>query len=135
MINDILSIEYLSKSFLGDDTFLGSDKIIDDMTDTLRNDLAHGLGASTENMPSASVKKDLAVTDPENVSIEGVGHDSAGFTAAPTQGQYETNESAKHHKNNSSIIFDIKLCHRPNFSESFTSLTWNIAKCNWSRIQ
>ena len=34
MINDILSIEYLSKSFLGDDTFLGSDKITDDMTDT-----------------------------------------------------------------------------------------------------
>ena len=80
--------------------FLGSDKIIDDMTDTLMNNLAQSLGSCTANIPSASVKEDLAVTDSENVSIEGDGHDIASFTTFPTQGQFETNDSAKYHKNN-----------------------------------
>ena len=65
---DILSNDCLSKSVLFDDPFLGGDKITDDMTDTLMNNLASKLGVSIPSLSGVKDKTtyDLLASDPES---------------------------------------------------------------------
>ena len=53
---DILSNNCLSKSFLFDDPFLGSDKITDDMTDILMDNLTNKLGINIQSVTSSRDK-------------------------------------------------------------------------------
>ena len=102
---DILSNGYLSKSSWLDGSFIRSDKITDDMTDTLMDNLAHKFGVSIANTPSARDKEHLDLSVSEYVSTEEIRHESVNFTTGPTQGQCETNESVKSHK---TIIANIR---------------------------
>lgn len=105
---DILSNDCLSKTFLFDDPFLGGDKITDDMTDTLMNNLANKLGVSVSNTYNAKANMDPnpleSETVPDRVSV----NQAVDFSVTESyiQENSESSEFMKSFQNISETVTD-----------------------------